>query len=101
MPPWYQRFETFSRKKSVQIPLMIISLVALPFLIRGWIYSVRQSNTWDIERKMHTALEELQKSPPGFERAEKYLARLKAIQNPYAPDDLKQGRLYLGNRTLD
>ena len=90
MPPWYQRFETFSRKKSVQIPLAIISLVALPFLIRGWIYSVRQSNTWDIERKMHTALEELQKSPPGFERAEKYLARLKAIQNPYAPDDLKQ-----------
>jgi hypothetical protein len=90
MLPWYQRSEIFFRKKSVQIPLVIISLVAWPFLIRGWIYSVRQSNTWDIERKMHSALEEFQKSPPGFERAEKYLARLKAIQNPYAPDDLKQ-----------
>jgi hypothetical protein len=90
MQPWYQRFETFSRKKSVQVPLAIISLVALPFLIRGWIYPVRQSNTWDVEQKMQAALQEAQKSPPGLERAEKYLARLKAIKVDYAPDDLKQ-----------
>src|SRR5260370_761058 len=90
MQPWHERFAAFSRKKSFQIPLAIIAVVWFPFLIRGWIYSVRQSNTWDIERKMHSALQELQKSPAGFERAEKYLGRLKAIQNPYAPDDLKQ-----------
>jgi hypothetical protein len=87
---WYQRFESFSRKKSVQIPLVIISLIALPFLIRGWIYSVRQSNTWDLEQKMNAALREAQKSPAGLERAEKYLARLKAIKVAYAPDDLKE-----------
>ena len=75
MQPWYQRFETFARKKSVQIPLAIISLVALPFVIGGWIYSIRQSNTWDVGQKMNAALTELQKSPPGLERAEKYLAR--------------------------
>src|SRR5438046_2746069 len=90
MEPWYRRFEAFSRKKSVQIPMAIICLVGLPFLIRGWIYSVRQSNTWDLEQKMSAALREAQKSPPGLERAEKYLARLKAIHVQYAPDDLKQ-----------
>src|ERR1043165_5720450 len=90
MQPWHERFAALARKKSFQIPLAIIAVISFPFLIRGWIYSLRQSNTWDIERKMHSALEELQKSPPGFERAEKYLARLKAIENPYAPDDLKQ-----------
>lgn len=90
MEPWYRKMERFFQKKSVLIPIAILSLVALPFLIRGWAYSVRQSNTWDVGRKMRWANEELQKSPPGFERVDKYLARLKAIDNPYAPDDLKQ-----------
>ena len=70
--------------------MAIVSLIALPFLIRGWIYNVRQSNAWDLRNKMYTALREAEKSPPGLERAEKYLVRLKAIDNPYAPDDLKQ-----------
>jgi hypothetical protein len=90
METWYQRMEAVARRKSFQIPIAIISLVSLPFLIRGWIYSVRQSNTWDVEQKMNAALREAQKSPPGLERAEKYLARLKAIHVEYAPDDLKQ-----------
>ena len=70
--------------------MAIVSLIALPFLIRGEIYNVRQSNAWDLRNKMYTALREAEKSPPGLERAGKYLARLKAIDNPYAPDDLKQ-----------
>jgi len=90
MQPWHERLAALGRKKSLQIPLAIIAVISFPFVIRGWIYSVRQSNTWDIERKMNSALQELQKSPPGFERAEKYLIRLNAIENPYAPDDLKQ-----------
>ena len=67
--------------------MAIASVIALPFLIRGWIYDVRQSNAWDLRNKMYTALREAEKSPPGLERAEKYLARLKAIDNPYAPDE--------------
>jgi hypothetical protein len=88
MEPWYRKIEAFSRRKSVQIPLAIVSLIALPFLVRGWIYSARQSNTWDVEQKMSAALHELQNSSPGLERAEKYLVRLKAIKTGYAPDDL-------------
>jgi hypothetical protein len=86
----WQKFERLVRRKSVQIPMAILSVVALPFLIRGWIYTVRQSNAWDVEQKMSAALRELQSSPPGLDRAEKYLARLKAINTGYAPDDLKQ-----------
>jgi 4-amino-4-deoxy-L-arabinose transferase-like glycosyltransferase len=88
--PWYERLQAFAQRKSVQIPLGIIMVIWLPFLIRGWIYTARQSNTWDVEQKMNAALQELQKGPPGLARAEKYLARLKAINTGYAPDDLKQ-----------
>jgi hypothetical protein len=35
--------ERFFQKKSVVILIAILSLSALPFLLRGWIYSVRQS----------------------------------------------------------
>src|SRR6266480_3284868 len=90
MQPWYQRFDTLARKKSVQIPLAIIAAVSFPLVIRGWIYAVRQSNTWDVQRKMNAALNEFQKEPFGLRSKEKYVARLKAIDNPYAPDDLKR-----------
>ena len=70
--------------------MAIVSLIALPFLVRGWIYSVRQSNTWDVEQKTSAALRELQNSPTGLKRAEEYLVRIKAIKNDYAPDDLKR-----------
>ena len=90
MQPWHQRIDTFARKKSVQITFVIIAVVWFPFLIRGWIYNVRQSNTWDVQRKMNAAINEFQKEPLGLQGKQKYVARLKAIDNPYAPDDLKK-----------
>jgi hypothetical protein len=90
MEPWYRRMEAFFRRKSVRITMAIVILIWLPFLIRGQIYMVRQSNAWDVQQKMTAALRESEKTPPGLERAEKYVARLKAIQVQYAPDDLKQ-----------
>ncbi len=90
MDRWYHRIEAFVRSKSFQVPIAIISLVGLPFLIRGWIYSVRQSNAWHVQQRMNAALQEAERVPLGFERAETYLARLKAIDAGYAPDDLKQ-----------
>ena len=51
---------------------------------------VRQSNTWDVQQKINAAFREFQNDPFGMQSKEKYLARLKAIDNPYAPDDLKK-----------
>jgi hypothetical protein len=82
--------EAFSRRKSVRITIAIVVLIWIPFLVRGQIYLVRQSNAWDLRQKMNASFREAQKSPSGLERAEKYLARLKAIHVQYAPDDLKQ-----------
>jgi hypothetical protein len=90
MEPWYQSFDAFARKKSVQIPLAIIMVIWLTFLIHGWIHFVRQSNTWDVEHKWSAALRESEKVPPGLDRAEDLLARLKRIDTGYAPDDLKR-----------
>jgi hypothetical protein len=90
MQTWYQRFDSFARKKSVQIPVTIITLVMLPFVIWGWIGSIRQSNTWDVEQKWGAAVREMEQSPPGTQRAEKFLARLKAINPGYSPPELQQ-----------
>ncbi len=90
MEPWHERFAALSRKKSFQIPVAIIAVIWLPFLIRGWIYFVRQSNTSDVEQKWDAALRESQKLPPGFDRAENLLSRLKRIDTGYAPDELKR-----------
>jgi hypothetical protein len=39
---------------------------------------------------MNAALQDAERVPPGLERAEKYLSRLKVIDTGYAPDDLKE-----------
>ena len=90
MQPWYQRFDTFARKKSVQITVAIIMILMLPLFILGWIDFIRQSNTRDVAQKWGAAVRELQQTPPGSERVEKFLARLKAIDPGYAPPELRQ-----------
>lgn len=60
------------------------------FWIRGFIGMVRQTHTRAVARDWGAAIEQSQKVPPGFGRADDLLARLKAIDTGYAPVELKQ-----------
>jgi hypothetical protein len=79
-----------SKRKSVQIALCVCSVLFSAYCIRGFVDLVRQTHTRYVMREFSAAVDELQKSPPGFHRAEVFLKKVKAIDPGYAPADVKE-----------
>jgi hypothetical protein len=78
------------KKKSIQVLILVASLLLGAFSIHGFIGLVRQTHTRALERDFGAAVDKLQKSPPGVERAETFVQTLKAIDPGYAPAEIKQ-----------
>jgi hypothetical protein len=78
------------KKTSTQIVLFVISTVGTIFVIRGFIFQVRQTHAKAVARNWGAAIEQSEKIPPGLGRAEDMLSRFKRIDLGYAPDELKQ-----------
>jgi len=78
------------KRKSAQIYLCIFSVCFCVYSIYGFVDLVHQSHARAIGRDFGRASEELQKSPPGMERVEVFVKRLKEINPGYAPAEVKQ-----------
>jgi hypothetical protein len=77
------------KRKSVQIALCVFSVVFGACSIYGFVGLVRQTHTRALEREFAAAVERLQKSPPGVERAQTFVQTLKAIDSGYSPVEVK------------
>jgi hypothetical protein len=78
------------KKKSKLILLLILVALIAVFCIQGFMGIVHQRRTRTVERDFGAALHQLQESPPGVQRVETFVARLKAIETGYAPAEVKQ-----------
>jgi hypothetical protein len=78
------------KKKSTLILLLILSVLIAVFCIQAFMGIVHQRRTRTVERDFGAALHQLQESPPGVQRVETFVARLKAIETGSAPAEVKQ-----------
>src|SRR3954453_17399093 len=60
------------------------------FSVYGFIGLVRRTHVRFVDEDLGKAWTESQKLPPGFERGEDFLRRLKAIDTNYLPQEMKQ-----------
>jgi hypothetical protein len=77
------------KRKSARIGFSIFCILFSAWTIHGFIDLIHQTHTRGVQEKFSAAVDELQKSPPGIERAEVFLKRLKAIDPGYAPREVK------------
>ena len=85
-----KKLQDLFRHKSVQVVFCVVSTLVLAYFVYAWVGFIRQTHTRYISHDFVAASDELQKSPPGLERAETFLKRLKAIHTDYAPPAVKQ-----------
>ena len=78
------------KHKSARIVFVILSILLCVYSVRGFIDLIRQSHTRWIAQDIFAAVQEMEKSPPGIERGERFLKRVKAIDPGYAPAEVKQ-----------
>jgi len=77
------------KRKPVRIAVVSASILFSAWCIHGFIDMVRQTHTRAVQREFSAAVDELEKNPPGIERAQAFLKRLKAIDPGYAPAEVK------------
>ena len=77
--------EALFRRKWFQAVFCIFCVLVCVWCVFGFIDQVHQFHTHSLAKDFAAANEELQKSPPGIERAETFIKRLKAIDTRYAP----------------
>jgi hypothetical protein len=71
--------------------LLIFTAIASPLFAAWCIYDlVRQHDTRDIVVEFSTAVKAMEQTPPGTERAEQFVRRIKAINTGHAPAEVKQ-----------
>jgi hypothetical protein len=78
------------KKKSKLILLLILSALVAIFCMQGFMGIVHEKHTRLVERDFGAALHQLQDSPPGVQRVETFVTRLKAINTGYVPTEVKQ-----------
>ena len=69
---------------------MVLVAAAAAFGLYSYVGQVRQTRVRAIAQGIHAAFENPQKLPPGHERGQDALRRLKAIDTSYAPPEMKQ-----------
>src|SRR5579859_6297656 len=77
------------KRKSVQVGFCVLSLLFGAYSVYGFVGLVRQTHTRALEREFAAAVKQLEKSPPGVERAQKFVSSLKKIDPGYAPPEVK------------
>lgn len=78
------------KKKSGQVGFLIFSILLGAWSIYGIAGLARESHTRALKQNLSAAMDELEKSPPGIQRAEAFLKKLRAIDPGYAPAEVKQ-----------
>lgn len=78
------------KRKSVQVGFCVFSILLGVYSVYGFIGLVRQTHTRALEREVAAAAGQLEKSPPGVERAESFVRALKKIDPGYAPPEVKK-----------
>jgi hypothetical protein len=71
------------------VGFIIFSVLLGVYSIYGFVNLGRQAHTRALERELAAANKQLEKSPPGVERAETYVQALKKIRPGWAPDEVK------------
>lgn len=84
-----KKLEALFRRKSFQAAFCVACLLMIAWSIYGFIGLVHQAHTRSIAKDFAAANAELQTSPPGLERTETFLKRVKAIDTSYAPAAVK------------
>lgn len=78
------------KKKSTLILLLILSALVAVFCTQAFMGIIHQRRTRTVEGDFGAALRQLQDSPPGVQRVETFVARLKAINTGHAPAEVKE-----------
>ena len=78
------------KKKSTLILLLILSVLVAVFCTQAFMGIIHQRRIRTVERDFGAALHQLQDSPPGVQRVETFVARLKAINTGHAPAEVKE-----------
>jgi hypothetical protein len=79
------------KSQTLRIALVLAGAIAFgAFSIHGFIGLVRQTHTRGVEREVSAAVLDLQRSPPGIDRAERFVQSLKRIDPGYAPEEVKR-----------
>lgn len=61
------------KRKSFQVGFCVFSLLLGAYSVYSFVGLFRQTHTRALEREFGAAVERLEKSPPGFERAESFV----------------------------
>jgi hypothetical protein len=78
------------KNKPLITALSLVACVAVcAFCISGFIDMMHQTHTRGVASHFNAAVTQLEKSPPGVERAEKFVQDLKRIDPGYAPEEVK------------
>ena len=82
---------TFLKTRQGKIVLVLFAGVFMPFFciwsVRDFVY---RTQTQLLERNFVSALDELQKAPPGLQRAEGFVKRLKGIDTRLVPREVRE-----------
>src|SRR5688572_3749375 len=73
---------------SKRVRIVLVLVVVLASVLVGVRGIVRHYHAGQVIRECMAATDALQKSPPGFERVDEFIRRIRAIDTRGAPDDL-------------
>jgi len=82
--------EDILKRKPAQIALCVFSVLFSAYCVNDFSHLVRKTHTREVMREFSAAVDALQKSPPGIERTEVFLKRVKGIKLGYTPVEVKQ-----------
>jgi hypothetical protein len=86
------------KRKSVQIGFLVLSVRLAVNCIHGFADMARKSHMEGVIGDISAAAKVFEKEPPGIQRAESFLAKIKTIRTGYAPEEFKQAlRDYISN----
>ena len=78
------------RKRSTWVLLLILCAVFAWFVVRSYRGAVQQNGTRAVAALFGHAIYEIQQAPPGIQRVETFLGRLKAIDSKKSPPEVQQ-----------
>jgi hypothetical protein len=92
--PLYRRQATFPRSAQItklrRFVRIAVLIAAAAYGLYSFVGLIHKNHIRDIDRDIGAAFEDAQKLPPGHERGQDIVRRLKAINMDYAPPEMKQ-----------
>jgi predicted negative regulator of RcsB-dependent stress response len=78
------------RKRSTVVLLLILFAVIVLFAVKSYTGALQQNRTRAVAAEFGLAMKELQQSPPGIQRVDLFLTRLKAVDTRDAAPEVEQ-----------